>query len=101
MTVLPLLSLSGPLKIDEAAGHQLRLDRRRPVLRASSPTIGAVRRDLDEAFLEAAAKKFGHRLAGREHLHEARIEHFPVPLGAGQIGLAARAPPGWRDSRRP
>jgi hypothetical protein len=46
-----------------------------------------VRRDLDDLFFEAAAIEVRNGLAGGEHLSEARIEHFPVPLGAGEIGL--------------
>ncbi len=49
--------------------------------------LGAIGRDLDQAFLEAAAVEVRDGLALGEHGGEARIEHLPVPFGAGEMGL--------------
>src|SRR6202020_1081493 len=47
-------------------------------------TIG---RDLDDLFLEATAIEVRDAFAGRDHLEEFRIERFPIPFRAGEIGL--------------
>src|ERR1700722_3922034 len=47
-------------------------------------TIG---RDLDDLFLQTAAIEVRDAFARRDHLEEFRIERFPIPLRAGEIGL--------------
>ena len=47
----------------------------------------AIGRNLDDLFLEAAAVEVRDGFAGGDHLDEFRIERFPIPFGAGEIGL--------------
>src|ERR1700684_1899419 len=47
-------------------------------------TIG---RDLDDLFLQTAAIEVRDAFTGRDHLEELRIERFPIPFCAGEIGL--------------
>src|SRR3984957_16155240 len=53
-------------------------------LLAHGRTIG---RDLDDLFLKAAAIEVRDAFARRDHLEEFRIQRFPIPLRAGEIGL--------------
>ena len=86
ITSLPLLSLSGPLKMTKSPAINLALTSS-AFFFAGVRHRRAVGRDLDEALLQPAAKKFGMVLPLRLHLHEARVERLPVPFGAGQVAL--------------
>src|SRR6202020_1661933 len=52
--------------------------------------LRAVGRDLDDLFLQAAAVEVRDAVGGRVHLEEFRIERFPVPFRAGEIGFGSQ-----------
>src|ERR1700723_4023038 len=47
----------------------------------------AIGRDLDDLFLQTAAIEVRDAFARRDHLEEFRIERFPIPFRAREIGL--------------
>src|SRR5579864_408081 len=49
--------------------------------------LGPIGRDLDDLFLQAAAVEVRDAFGARHHLQKLRIERFPVPLGAGEVGF--------------
>src|SRR3569832_68439 len=49
--------------------------------------LGAIGRDLDDLFLQATTVEVRNAFAGGDHLEEFRIERFPIPFRAGEVGF--------------